>query len=70
MEIKMDVTATLSPDDVNKIITEFLEKQGYKVSGIMVKIGQRTMGDQRDSWVESVFEGIEAKIDAKIVKTK
>ena len=62
MEIKMDVTATLSSDDVNKIITEYLEKQGYKVGVIKAKIGQRQMGDQRDSWVESVFEGIEAKI--------
>ena len=65
MEIKMDITASLSPDDVNKIITVYLEKQGFKVGVIKAKVGQRQCGDQRDSWTESYFEGFEAKVTRK-----
>lgn len=65
MEIKMNITASLSPEDVNKIIGEYLEKQGFNVGVIKAKIGQQQCGDQRDSWIESYFEGFEVKVTRK-----
>lgn len=37
MEIKMNITTSLNPEDVNKIITEYLEKQGFNVGVIKAK---------------------------------
>jgi len=63
----MEVTAKLTPVDVNEIITDYLEKQGYTVSSIKPLMDTRTVGQQMNSYKETVFNGIEAKIKVKPV---
>ena len=67
MKINMEVTAKLTPVDVNEIITDYLEKQGYTVSSIKPLMDTRTVGQQMNSYKETVFNGIEAKIKVKPV---
>ena len=61
----MEVTANLKPDEVNQIIKDYLEKQGYTVSSIKPLVTTRTVGHQMNEYEETVFTGIEAKIKVK-----
>ncbi len=70
MNINMEVTANLTPDEVNEIITDYLEKQGYTVSSIKPIVTKRTVGQQMNEYEETVFTGIEAKIKVKPVTSK
>lgn len=58
----MNITAKLSPDEVNKIIKDYLEKEGYKVTKIEAKVGTRTVGHQMNEYEQAYFECIEANI--------
>lgn len=69
MNINMNITANLTPEDVNEIVKNYLENQGYSVETIKAKIGKRTIGHQMNEYEESFFEGMEAKISKKPEKT-
>ena len=65
MQLDINITALLTSDDVNKIITKYLEDQGYEVEFVKPKIGTRTVGHQMNEFEERYFEGIEAKVKRK-----
>lgn len=65
MNIDMNVTAKLSPKDVEEIVRDYLEKQGYTVSDIKPLVTTKTVGHQMNEYEQTVFEGIEAKIKVK-----
>lgn len=69
MNINMEVTANLTPAEVNEIIKDYLEKQGYTVSSIKPLVTTRTVGQQMNEYEETVFTGIEAKIKVKPITT-
>ena len=70
MDINMEVVATLKPEEVNKIIKDYLEKQGYTVSSIKPLVSTRTVGHQMNEYEETVFTGIEAKIKVKPIASQ
>ena len=69
MKIEMDITATLTAEDINKIITEHLEREGYEVLEITPKIDTRSVGHQMNEYQETVFGGVTAKIVKKRTKS-
>lgn len=68
MEIDMEVVAKLTPDDINEIVREYLEKKGFTVSEIKPIVGTRTVGHQMNEYEETYFSGIEAKIKVRPVE--
>ena len=69
MQIDIDITAKLTPDDVNNIVKDYLERQGYEVSDVKAMVTTRTVGHQMNEHQETVFNGIEAKVKKKKEKT-
>ena len=61
----MEVTAELSPDDINEIIQSYLEAKGYTVSEIKPIVKTRTVGQMMNEHTEPYFAGINAKIKVK-----
>lgn len=69
MEIDIDITAKLTPDDVSSIVKKYLEQQGYEVSDVKALTSTRTVGHQMNEHQETVFTGYEAKVKKKKEKT-
>lgn len=63
MPIDISMTAKLSKDQIAEIITEYLEREGYKVEGeINFLIKGQTVGHGMDEHYENVFSGISVKV--------
>lgn len=65
MNIKMEVTAKFTPEQVTNILSDYLKKQGYQVSEIKPIVDSRTVGQLMDEHIEYFFSGVEAKIKVK-----
>lgn len=68
MEIDMEVTAKLTPQDINDIVTDYLEKKGFTVSEIKPIVGTRTVGHQMNEYEETYFSGIEAQVKVRPIE--
>ena len=64
MHIKMNLTANFTADDVMEIVKEYINKQGFNVESLTVKINKKSSGYamQEQEHDEFFFDGIEAKI--------
>ena len=61
--LSTDVTIKISADQVRKIITEAIEKQGYDVIGdINFRLGEKYSGYGPGETYRTVFEGATAKV--------
>lgn len=62
MHIKMNLTANFTADDVMEIVQEYINKQGFNVESLNVKINKKLSGRHMQEQDEFFFDGIEAKI--------
>jgi hypothetical protein len=69
MQIDMDITANLSPSDVENIIKDYLGRQGYEVDSVTIKMDKKSVGYGPNEHDETVFNGIEAKVRKKPEKS-
>lgn len=69
MTIDLDITANLTPNDVENIVKEYLGRQGYEVGEVKIKVGTQSVGYGPNEHDTTVFQGIEAKVKKKPEKT-
>ena len=67
MDIKKSITINLSPDDVKRIISDYLTKDGYSVSPVDIEfdIGEECHGYGVGEHYEYVFEGCSVRCKEK-----
>ena len=63
--MNLNITANLSADDVKQIIQHHLEREGYNVDTITLKVGTREVGHQMNSYSEAYFDGVDVKLKPK-----
>lgn len=66
MDINMEVTAKFTSEDVNTIVREYLEKEGYtvrEIKSLTTTVSTGFFG--REESRETIFDGIEAQIKVK-----
>ena len=62
---KAVLTTTLSNEDIKEALTEVLKKLDYSVESINFKTGSRLVGNYRDEYNESYFDGVTITLKPK-----
>lgn len=63
MDINIKTTITLSPDDIKKIISNYLETKGYETESIRFQI-ETVCHDPRETYGTEELKG--AKVEANV----
>ena len=66
----MKTKLTLTKKEIEDAIRVYVQKRGYILSEVEFKIGTKTHGDQRDSWITTHLEGAHAEVELKKQKKK
>jgi hypothetical protein len=59
----MNIEIALTPDEVEKITREYLQKKFKTVNDIKIVVGKELRGQSYDEHYETVFKGIKADVE-------